>query len=29
MQRNIDELNGKILPTVNPHKIEEILLKIR
>jgi hypothetical protein len=29
MQRNIDELNGKILPTVNAKRIEEILLKIR
>lgn len=29
MQRSIDELNSKILPTVNAKRIEEILLKIR
>jgi hypothetical protein len=29
MQRTIDELNSRILPTLNPKKVEEILLKIR
>lgn len=29
MQRNIDELNAKILPTINGNKIEEILTKIK
>lgn len=29
MQRSIDDLNAKILPTVNAKRIEDILLKIR
>lgn len=29
MQRNIDELTDKIMPTVSANRIQDILLKIR
>ena len=29
MQHNIDQLHSQILPTLNPHKVNDILLKIR
>ena len=29
LQHNIDELQSKILPTLNPHKVNDILARIR
>ena len=29
LQKQIDDLTNKILPTVSPHKIEEMLVKMR
>ena len=29
MQKQIDSLTNRLLPTVSPHKIEEMLVKMR
>ena len=29
LQQSIDQLKSKLLPTLNPHKVNDILLKIR